>query len=66
MTVTVFDVLRKSINLQINDAIDVIIGGGIKDFTQFKETTGFIRGLNSCLREIDDLSRNLEGYEDDD
>ena len=65
MPTTVFDVLRKNINLQIKDATGLLIGGGVKDFTQYKDTTGFIRGLNSCLREIDDLSRNLEGYEDE-
>ena len=66
MSLSAFDVLRKNIRTQIDDVTDMLASGGAKDFSQYKEATGVIRGLNSCLREIDDLSRNLEGYEDGD
>jgi len=38
--------------------------GGAKDFAQYKEATGFIRGLETCLNYVNDLSRNQ--MEDDD
>ena len=38
--------------------------GGAKDFAEYKEVCGVIRGLNAALREVSDLSRNY--MEDDD
>ena len=64
MAKTVFDVLREKIEADKNAAIQHLAGGGAKDFAMYKEATGLIRGLETCLGHIEDLSRNLE-YEDD-
>tara|TARA_B100000214_G_C23630304_1_gene473688 strand:- start:282 stop:476 length:195 start_codon:yes stop_codon:yes gene_type:complete len=61
---TVFDVLREKIEADKNAALQHLAGGGAKDFAMYKEATGLIRGLETCLGHIEDLSRNLE-YEDD-
>jgi|TARA_R100001126_G_C4874916_1_gene175359 hypothetical protein len=64
MAKTVFDVLREKIEADKNAALQHLAGGGAKDFAMYKEATGLIRGLETCLGHIEDLSRNLE-YEDD-
>ena len=60
---TVFDVLQKKIEEDISSATEFLSGGGAKDFAQYKEITGMLRGLISCLNHVNDLSRN---YLDDD
>jgi|TARA_B110000211_G_scaffold192046_1_gene219150 hypothetical protein len=60
---TVFDVLQKKIEEDISSATEFLSGGGAKDFAQYKEITGMLRGLTSCLNHVNDLSRN---YLDDD
>jgi hypothetical protein len=57
-------VLREKIEADKNAALQHLAGGGAKDFAMYKEATGLIRGLETCLGHIEDLSRNLE-YEDD-
>ena len=64
MAKTVFDVLREKIEADKSAALQHLAGGGVKDFAMYKESTGLIRGLETCLGHIEDLSRNLE-YEDD-
>jgi|TARA_B110000908_G_scaffold49525_1_gene60509 hypothetical protein len=60
---TVLDVLQKKIEEDISSATEFLGGGGAKDFAQYKEITGMLRGLTSCLNHVNDLSRN---YLDDD
>ena len=60
---TVFDVLQKKIEEDIPSATEFLGDGGAKDFAQYKEITGMLRGLTSCLNHVNDLSRN---YLDDD
>ena len=64
MAKTVFDVLNDRINEDKTSALEFIGAGGAKDFAQYKEATGFIRGLETCLNYVNDLSRNQ--MEDDD
>jgi len=61
---TVIDVLKEKIEAERASAIEFIATGGAKDFSQYQEVTGLIRGLQTCLGYIDDLSRNY--LEDDD
>jgi len=63
MATTVFDVLRKKIEEDISSAAEFLSSGGAKDFSQYKEITGMLRGLTSCMNHVNDLSRN---YLDDD
>jgi hypothetical protein len=64
MAKTVFDVLRDKIEEDKFSASEFLSSGGAKDFPQYKEITGMIRGLNACLNHVNDLSRNF--LEDDD
>jgi|TARA_R100000149_G_scaffold30056_1_gene11569 hypothetical protein len=61
---TVLDVLKERLEDDRSSAIEFLTAGGAKDFAMYKETTGLVRGLETCLQYIEDLSRNLE-YEDD-
>ena len=64
MAKTVLDVLKERLEEDKSSAVEFLTAGGAKDFAMDKETTGLVRGLETCLQYIEDLSRNLE-YEDD-
>ncbi len=66
MAKTVFDVLSDKINEDKSSALQFLGGGGAKDFAQYKEITGLIRGLEACLNYVADLSRNQMEDDDDD
>ena len=55
---TVFDVLILQIEEQKNASIKFLMTGGPKDFSQYKEVTGLVRGLESSISIIKDLQRN--------
>lgn len=62
---TVFDVLEKKMKDSLSGAQERLCGGGAKDFAEYRETCGYIRGLETALREVQDLARNyLEGDDD--
>ena len=63
MVKTVLDVLKEKIEADRASAMDFLASGGAKDFSQYKEVTGLVRGLEASLGYIMDLSRN---YMDDD
>ena len=65
MATTVFDVLMGKIKSLKNDSEDYLVDGAAKDYAEYKEGCGRIRGLNDALREIEDLSRNYMENEDD-
>ena len=64
MAKTVFDVLIERIEEQKTSAMQFLVEGGPKDFAQYKEVCGLLRGLQTSLSIIQDLSRNF--LEDDD
>ena len=53
MGTTVFDVLNKQ------------IAGAVKDYADYREVVGLIRGLKSSLSYVNDLSRNFLEEDDD-
>ena len=63
MAVTVLDVLKERIESDKDSALQ-FLGGGAKDYAMYKETTGLIRGLETCLGHVEDLSRKME-YDDE-
>jgi hypothetical protein len=65
MARTVFDVLKQNIGDQIAASSEFLAAGGAKDFAQYRETVGLIRGLEASLQYVADLSRNLENDDDD-
>tara|TARA_R110000751_G_scaffold233576_1_gene334500 strand:- start:671 stop:871 length:201 start_codon:yes stop_codon:yes gene_type:complete len=64
MAATVFDVLREHIGGDKASAVEFLASGGCKDYAQYKDVCGLVRGLESALRYMEDLSRNH--MEDDD
>jgi hypothetical protein len=64
MATTVFDVLNEKLTEQKRSSEEFLNSGGCKDFAEYREVCGVIRGLNIALREVGDLSRNY--MEDDD
>ncbi len=65
MAKTVFDVLNEKITEHQRSSEDFLQSGGAKDFAEYREVCGVIRGLNAALREISDLSRNYMDDNDD-
>ena len=65
MAKTVFDVLKERIETDKVSAIEFLAGGGSKDYAQYKEVCGLVRGLESALSHIEDLSRNYMEEDDD-
>lgn len=63
MSKTVFDVLIENISAQRALFAESMVTGGPKDWPEYRELCGLIRGLEIAQREIRDLSRN---YLDDD
>ena len=55
---TVFDVLKDIMNEDVSSALQFLGSGGAQDFAQYKEVTGLIRGLRSCIDHVEDLARN--------
>ena len=65
MAKTVFDVLIEKLDEDRSTALQFLGGGGAKDFAQYKEITGMIRGLDACKNYVTDLSRNYMGDDDE-
>lgn len=47
--------LETSIHKQIKTVSDDILRGQMKDFTDYREWTGYIRGLTDALKLCDDI-----------
>jgi hypothetical protein len=59
MAKTVFDVLKERIEEQRSSAAKFLVtGGNIKDYAEYRELCGVIRGLDSALTYMEDLLRN--------
>tara|TARA_A100001388_G_scaffold267972_1_gene242636 strand:- start:2008 stop:2205 length:198 start_codon:yes stop_codon:yes gene_type:complete len=65
MVKTVFDVLKEKVERDKQSAIEFLAKAGAKDFSEYKELTGLIRGLETSLSHIEDLSRNYMEDEDE-
>ena len=66
MAKTVFDVLIQQIEEQKLSSTQFLVTGGPKDFSQYKEVTGLIRGLEVSKQLIEALSRNQMEDDNDD
>ena len=63
MAKTVFDVLKNKIDEDIPSAQSFLTAGSPKDYAEFREVVGLIRGLGASKSYIEDLAKN---YMDDD
>jgi hypothetical protein len=64
MAKTVFDVLNEKLTAHIAAVADSLSSGAAKDYAEYRDLCGLIRGLETAKREVLDLSRNY--MEDDD
>ena len=62
MAKTVFDVLKDRINDDISSAQSFLNAGSPKDYANYREVVGLIRGLEATKSYIEDLAKN---YMDD-
>lgn len=62
---TVFDVIELKIKESLVSAKEHLCSGGAKDFAEYRETCGYIRGVETALREVQDLARNYLEEDDD-
>ena len=62
MAKTVFDVLKERIEEEKSSAVELLASGISKDYAEYRELCGVIRGLNTTLSHMEDLLRN---YTDD-
>ena len=65
MAKTVFDVLTDKITDHKRSSEEFVRSGAAKDYADYKEVCGVLRGLDTALREINDLSRiHMENQHD--
>lgn len=65
MAKTVFDVLNDRIDEQVSSAKDFLSAGSAKDYANYREIVGLIRGLEVGKQHIEDLSRNYMEEDND-
>jgi hypothetical protein len=65
MAKTVFDVLNEQIDEQISSAKVFLAAGSAKDYPNYREVVGLIRGLEASKNFVQDLSRNYMDDNDD-
>lgn len=65
MAKTVFDVLQDKIEEQCSSAENFLSSGGPKDYAEYREVCGLLRGLRSAHAIVGDLSRNYMDGDDD-
>ena len=65
MAKTVFDVLTDKLTDHKRSSEEFLHSGAAKDFSEYREVCGVLRGLDTALREINDLSRNYMEDADD-
>jgi hypothetical protein len=65
MDTKIFELLNKRIEDQIKSHSEALVSGQSKDYAQYRELCGVIRGLQTAQREIGDLVRKLKDDNDD-
>jgi hypothetical protein len=65
MDTKIFELLNKRIEDQIKSHSEALASGQSKDYAQYRELCGVIRGLQTAQRELGDLVRNLKDDNDD-
>lgn len=58
MAKTVFDVLIDKLAAHRNAVADSLVSGSSKDYAEYRELCGLIRGLETAQREVQDLAQN--------
>ena len=66
MAKTIFDVLIEKFEEDVASSADFLINGGAKDYAEYREVAGRVRGLRLAVQSTKDLSRSQMDEEDDD
>ena len=62
---SVFDLLQKKIQDRIQNLNESVSNGSAKDYAEYRELCGVIRGLRSAQMEIQDLASRTKEDEDE-
>jgi hypothetical protein len=65
MAKTVYDVLVEKITAHIAAVADSLASGAAKDYAEYRDLCGLIRGLETAKREILDLAQQYMEQDDD-
>jgi hypothetical protein len=65
MDTKIFELLNKRIEEQVKSHSEALVSGQPKEYAQYRELCGVIRGLQTAQREIGDLVRKLKDDNDD-
>lgn len=66
MAKTVYDVLIDKYTEDVSSATQFLVGGGAKDFAEYREVVGRIRGLQLATQTTKDLLRSQMEVNNDD
>lgn len=61
-----FDILNKKIEDLKTSYVEALVVGSVKDYADYRELCGVIRGLQTAQREIADLVRRVKESDNDD
>ena len=64
MSTQAFEYLAKEIDKLRNDQAVFLVGGGAKDFAEYRHVCGVIRGLNLAENIINELVQKMEKSDD--
>ena len=62
---SVFDLLQKKLQDRIQNLNESVSNGSAKDYAEYRELSGVIRGLRSAQMEVQDLASRLKEREDE-
>lgn len=62
---SVFDLLQKKIQDRIQNLNESVSNGSAKDYAEYRELCGVIRGLRSAQIEVQDLESRIKEDEDE-
>lgn len=62
---TVFDVLNDKIVSHRRDISEALCSGVAKDYSEYRDLCGLIRGLEIAQREVNDLAQNFMEEDND-
>ena len=65
MTTTAFDVVLKEIKERRDALVEVLVDGTARDYAEYKNLCGELRGLSLAQSSITDLVRQMEKSEDE-
>jgi hypothetical protein len=62
---SVFDLLQKKLQDRIQNLNESVSNGSAKDYAEYRELCGVIRGLRSAQIEVQDLESRIKEDEDE-